>query len=399
MAEVDFLALIEQGSESWNLWRANNPDIQPDLSQAYLFGQVLGEYDFSNTNFERACLIGTNLRGANLRGSFLQSVYASNADFTGADLTQADLSRGNFSEARFDEANLLATQAIGSNFSGASFSGASLLDWNINQTTVLNDLRGSYLYLNEQRQPPTGEFAPGEMKALLQPSAVKFKTRSSSPEKSGQKTRDDVKDKLKDKSRLLLMGGLGTAMVVALTSLHLSTRPTNSTPSAQEPQISPPVLTDEFIALPCNEAQVPAQLIANIGHVYKDGTRFYGTFIDGQPADGRGTLIYPSNNRYDGEFKAGQRSGCGTFTFSNGRRYIGQFEADQFNGKGTWILENGERYIGEFKNNKCEGKGTFIFANGSSKSGIWKDGKLLDSSISCDLGTLAQPSFAQSESS
>ncbi|MGC1309039.1 MAG: pentapeptide repeat-containing protein [Phormidesmis sp.] len=354
MAEIDFLALIGQGSESWNLWRAENPDIQPDLSHTYLFGQVLTEFDLSDVNLERACLIGTNLRGANLRRCRLTSAYATNADFSGADLTEADLSRGDFSEAHFDAANLSNVQALGANFRRASFSGASRSGWKTDKATVLSDLHGDRV------------------------SSFKF----------GRK----LGSKFGSRQRLFLGAGLGVA-AIALLTLPKLTRLDLSTPAQTLP---PPTLEDDFVSLPCNEARPPTQLITAIGYKYKNGAIYYGNFDHDRPADGRGTMIYASGNRYDGEYKNGQRSGCGIFTFSNGRRYIGQFKADQFHGKGTWILETGERYIGEFKNNQCNGKGTFIFANGSSKSGTWQAGKLLDGSLSCDPETLRLPASPSS---
>ena len=389
MADIDFLALIERGSESWNLWRANNPEIRPDLSQAYLFGQVLGEFDLSSANLERACLISANLRGANLQGSCLQSVYASGVDFTGADLSEADLGRGNFSEACFAEANLSAAKALGANFSGASFSGACLALWDTNKTTVLSNLRGTHVYLNpQQRSPAKGEFGPGDLTALLAQPKSQFKQVKRPGFSLGA---------VKNTSWLTGLGGLSAIAAIALIAANLQPKSGEATSSNAAQTLPAPALQEDFVSLPCNEGQPPTQLIAAIGYKYEDGSVYYGNFANGLPADGRGTLIYPSKNRYDGEFKDGQRNGCGTFTFSNGRRYIGQFKADRFSGKGTWILENGERYIGEFKDNQCSGKGTFIFANGSSKSGIWQAGKLLDGTISCDLGSLALPASPGNE--
>ena len=386
MADIDFLALMGQGSESWNLWRADHPKIRPNLSQAYLFGQVLGEFDLSNTNLERACLIGTNLRGANLQGSCLESVYASGADLTGANLDGADLSRSNFSEACFDEANLSTAKVAGTNFSNASFSGACLSRWDANKTTILSGLRGTHVYLAPQRRSPTkGEFGPEDLTALLAQPKPQFQQNKRSG-RSGL-----VLGAIQNSPWLAGFGGLSAIAAIALITVSLQPKSANSTSSDAEQSLPSPPVAEDFVSLPCNEGQPPAQLIAAVGYEYEDGTLYYGNFAEGQPADGRGTLVYPSKNRYDGEFKDGQRNGCGTFTFSNGRRYIGQFEADQFSGKGTWILENGERYIGEFKNNKCSGKGTFIFTNGSSKSGIWQAGKLLDGTLSCDQGGMNLP--------
>lgn len=389
MADIDFLALLGQGSESWNLWRANHPKTRPNLSQVYLFGQVLGEFDLSNTNLERACLIGANLRGANLQGSCLQSVYASHADLTGADLSGADLSQSTFTAACFDEANLSAAKVIGTNLSGASFSGACLSRWDANKTTVLSSLHGTHVYLTpRQRSPAKGKFGPGDLTALLAQPKPQFKQ----AKRSGL-----VLGVIKGAPWLAGLSGLGAVAALALITVSLQPKSVSSTLPNAAQSLPSSTAAEDFVSLPCNEEQSPTQLIAAIGYKYKDGAVYYGNFAEGRPADGRGNLIYPSKNRYDGEFRDGQRNGCGTFTFSNGRRYIGQFEADQFSGKGTWILENGERYIGEFKNNKCSGKGTFIFTNGSSRSGIWQAGKLLDGTVSCDQGSLNLPTSPKDE--
>ncbi|MEM9949917.1 MAG: hypothetical protein AAF810_28130, partial [Cyanobacteria bacterium P01_D01_bin.36] len=145
------------------------------------------------------------------------------------------------------------------------------------------------------------------------------------------------------------------------------------------------------LSLPCSVA-IPASVENLAGYRYQDGSVYYGEVVEGQPADGEGTMTYPTGNRYTGSYKRGRREGCGTFYFSDGRRYVGQFKADEFDGLGTWILENGERYIGEFKNNQCNGQGSFIFANGSIKSGMWQDGTLADTpSVSCEWGSLQVP--------
>ncbi|MEM9087621.1 MAG: pentapeptide repeat-containing protein [Cyanobacteria bacterium P01_F01_bin.53] len=233
--------------------------------------------------------------------------------------------------------------------------------------------------------------------------------------------------------------GLSTAAVVAILTVNFVTRPTNSpvvtsnltatqthletskvtaqptapqTSNSQEATLPPTVETANLesmdappvsalevashiasVTMPCKAITTPVALneLEN-GHEYENGAVFYGRVANGQPADGTGTMVYPTGNRYDGEYQGGQRQGCGTFTFANKRRYIGQFEADKFNGQGTWIIENGERYIGEFNNNQCSGQGTFIFANGSSKSGTWQQGKLPNTALSCDRGSLDLPS-------
>lgn len=144
-------------------------------------------------------------------------------------------------------------------------------------------------------------------------------------------------------------------------------------------------------SLPCNELPPPNLQDQDPSQVYSSGIAFYGQFEDGIPADGRGIMVFANGDRYDGEFKAGQRHGCGTFTFANGRQYMGQFEADQFHGIGVWELETGDRYIGEFENSRCEGWGTFLFSDGSSKSGTWSDGNLVGEGLSCNRGVTSEP--------
>jgi uncharacterized protein YjbI with pentapeptide repeats len=51
MANQQHLDLIKQGSDAWNEWRKQHPEIEPDLSYA---------------NLSSANLSGTNLRSADL---------------------------------------------------------------------------------------------------------------------------------------------------------------------------------------------------------------------------------------------------------------------------------------------------------------------------------------------
>ncbi|WP_416668431.1 MORN repeat-containing protein [Egbenema bharatensis] len=169
------------------------------------------------------------------------------------------------------------------------------------------------------------------------------------------------------------IGLIGIATIAFLANLA-NPRPRASTDFAAFP---------EFQALTCNEPPIPARLPNPPDYVFPDGTRYYGAMAEQQPADGRGILVFPSGNRYDGEFRDGQRNGCGTQTNANGRQYIGEFQADQFQGQGMWILENGDRYIGTFRDNRCHGEGVFVFADGRSQRGIWQDGNLVGEELSC----------------
>lgn len=167
---------------------------------------------------------------------------------------------------------------------------------------------------------------------------------------------------------VLGIGLLSIATIALFTNL---TNPESSSPTVPE-----------ALSLPCNEPPIP-ELPPEPDHTF-EGVQYYGEWANGRPADGRGIMVFPSGNRYDGEFQNGKRNGCGTQTYTNGRQYVGQFVDDAFNGQGIWTLENGDRYIGMFQDNRCQGEGVFIFADGTLQRGIWEDGNLVGEDLSCD---------------
>ena len=57
----------KEGVASWNAWRKENPNIEPDLSGAYLSDGGNNE----DANLEYANLKGANMEGINLRGANL----------------------------------------------------------------------------------------------------------------------------------------------------------------------------------------------------------------------------------------------------------------------------------------------------------------------------------------
>ena len=46
MANQQHLDILKQGVETWNQWRKENPDINPDLREADLSGRQLAHTDF-----------------------------------------------------------------------------------------------------------------------------------------------------------------------------------------------------------------------------------------------------------------------------------------------------------------------------------------------------------------
>ncbi|MFK8182118.1 MAG: pentapeptide repeat-containing protein [Phormidesmis sp.] len=481
MANTDFLSLIKQGADAWNQWRTANPDCTPDLNNAYLFESVLDHFDFSGVNLERACLIGASLQRTRLQGANLQNTYANDADFTGANLSQAKLNHGIFSSANFTQADLHQAEALGTNFAKACFQNTRTLDWNVDETTILEDEKGEGHTIATARKAEierllvaklTGNVEPTfatpgpltrsvsglsnrvsqTLTQLLQPDdanqispgvlnqagylkkiealrsgaiahiKAQFGTqvkslpnrpnRPNRPKPPLTVSRQQMSQKVKAADAFArqhpLPIGAGAIALCATLALTLP-RPQPKNPSAVASPLSSAThahltaahestanqTTNVQIAILSCQEPPPADMSEQaITYEYDSGATFYGTFVDGQPANGRGTMLYPSGNRYDGEYQDGQRNGCGTFSFVDGRRYVGEMRADKLEGKGTWIMKNGERYIGEFKNNQCNGAGMFIFVNGATKSGQWENGRLVGGELLCDRGTLDLPTSA-----
>ena len=111
--------------------------------------------------------IGANLMGANLIG----------ADLKEANLKNADIIEATFEGANLEWANLTLTQAVGTNFTKAQMTGACVEAWNIESTTILDDVDCRFVYLLENPKPRTndrelrpssGEFQPGEFTKLFE---------------------------------------------------------------------------------------------------------------------------------------------------------------------------------------------------------------------------------------
>ncbi|NEQ77750.1 MAG: CHAT domain-containing protein [Okeania sp. SIO2C9] len=109
---------------------------------------------------------------ADLRGANLMS-----ADLTNANLKLANLGEASLKAANLNNANLTETLAIGTNFTNAQMSGTCLEGWNIDHTTILDNIESKYIYLLEEpkpetddreRRPSSGYFQEGDFTKLFQ---------------------------------------------------------------------------------------------------------------------------------------------------------------------------------------------------------------------------------------
>jgi uncharacterized protein YjbI with pentapeptide repeats len=127
MANPDHLARLRLGTQAWNLWRKEHPDIVPDLSWE----------DFRELN-----LSGINLARAHLRAAKFQNAVMSNGIFWKADLAEAELHEAILHEANLRKANLFAAKLTGANLRRANLTGTLFVDTDLRNA----DLTGCFVY-------------------------------------------------------------------------------------------------------------------------------------------------------------------------------------------------------------------------------------------------------------
>jgi TIR domain/Pentapeptide repeats (8 copies) len=114
VANKQHLARLKEGIGTWNDWRRKFPEIQPDLSNAYIYP------------FQRD-LTGADLTKANLTGAKLAGVNLYQAHVSGADLTGADLHRANLRFADLSDTTLImADLSDGANLAWTDLTRADL---------------------------------------------------------------------------------------------------------------------------------------------------------------------------------------------------------------------------------------------------------------------------------
>lgn len=139
MANPLHLALLSEGTETWNSWIHSHPDVVVDFSEAQL----------EHLNFDHAHLIGANFIGANLSHATFQGADLSGAILCHALLTNANLRDANLSGADLSEACLMGVDLMGADlreaflrgtfFQGGHFSKA-IFRWCDLQATDLGDV-------------------------------------------------------------------------------------------------------------------------------------------------------------------------------------------------------------------------------------------------------------------
>jgi uncharacterized protein YjbI with pentapeptide repeats len=91
MANEELVALLTQGAEPWNAWRAEHREACVDLSGAGLRALNLTGADLAGANLKGADLRGTIFTEARLAEACLQGANLFKAVIDGAGLEKADL--------------------------------------------------------------------------------------------------------------------------------------------------------------------------------------------------------------------------------------------------------------------------------------------------------------------
>jgi uncharacterized protein YjbI with pentapeptide repeats len=134
VANPEHLKILQQGVDVWNAWRAKEPSVVPDLSEADLRGASLSRVDLTGgANLFHADLSRAKLGGANLGAAFLMKANLIRADLKGAYLGGANLTGANLASADLSFANLTGALLPNADLSGADLTwadlGAANLSW------------------------------------------------------------------------------------------------------------------------------------------------------------------------------------------------------------------------------------------------------------------------------
>ncbi len=126
MANQEHLDMLKQGVDTWNRWREEHPEIQPDLSKADLSVNFFVQANLSSTNLFGTNLSVSNCIMANFSKANLSKAKLTMTHFNGTDLSDANLTEADLRMADLSEANLSRVDFYGAIVSDVSFYGADL---------------------------------------------------------------------------------------------------------------------------------------------------------------------------------------------------------------------------------------------------------------------------------
>lgn len=139
MANPAHEALLRQGVEEWNDWRAQNGTVTPDLSGLKFPAASLDGIDLSHARLKGATLIRSKMSGADLRHADLRNAHLHEVVFDDADLFRANMENATLASAKLRRARLYGVNLKGAQITVVEFQNADLR----NACLVDTDLRES----------------------------------------------------------------------------------------------------------------------------------------------------------------------------------------------------------------------------------------------------------------
>jgi uncharacterized protein YjbI with pentapeptide repeats len=136
MANPEHLEILKQGVDFWNKWRAENPNIRPDLRNATLVLRYLTETNGSGRNNGKLSRSGVFYIDMPLHRIDFREADLSGSDLTGAILTEANLARANLISANLCETHLVFAKLREANLSGANLFRADMWGANLYRTSL-----------------------------------------------------------------------------------------------------------------------------------------------------------------------------------------------------------------------------------------------------------------------
>ncbi|GAB3807779.1 hypothetical protein GCM10028819_45350 [Spirosoma humi] len=147
-------------------------------------------------------------------------------------------------------------------------------------------------------------------------------------------------------------------------AMYPKSRTAIKTPVAMAPKAITPTHTPTVAARPVVAPKAPTRSSATVG------------CVSGDCEDGTGTFVYPTRERYVGEFEEGDKHGEGVEYYADGKlKYKGNFRDNLRSDYGVYYYRNGDKYAGWFQKNIPNGKGTYYFADGDKLVATFKNGQ------------------------
>lgn len=132
-----YLKIIRKGIKTWNKWRVDHPQINPNLTGITLEYPRFKNADFSYTDLRKSWLSWADLTHADLRHARLNDIFLVGAKLAGANLQNADFTSANLSGTDFTNANLKNANLRNIHAPNANFNSANLLNANFRYANCL----------------------------------------------------------------------------------------------------------------------------------------------------------------------------------------------------------------------------------------------------------------------